>query len=191
MAKSEVATADILRQLLQYEPDTGVLRWRERSVEMFRGGGHSADHNCAAWNAKYAGTIAGTPSGQGYLNVSIFDRGYRAHRVAWVLMTGEWPAEQVDHENLDRADNKWRDLRLATNSQNSANRNAYRNNASGRKGVSYESRSQKWRATIFANGKQVHLGLFRTKDEAAGAYDAAAPKYLGEYARQNVSKRAS
>jgi hypothetical protein len=92
---------------------------------------------------------------------------YMAHRLAWLYMTGAFPKEQIDHINLDRADNRWRNLREATQSQNRANVSAYANNTSGIKGVNWDKRAGKWRAQIYIAGRKTLLGMFSAKDDCS------------------------
>lgn len=95
---------------------------------------------------------------------------------------------QVDHIDGNGLNNQLHNLRLATDSQNKANRGKQRNNKSGYKGVSWDSRARKWNAQIQVNRRCVHLGYFTDPIEAARAYDAAAPEYFGEFARLNFQE---
>lgn len=94
----------------------------------------------------------------------------RAHRVAWAIVHGQWPATDIDHINGDRADNRLANLRPATRSQNCANSNAARG-VSGLRGVTYHRQCKKWAAQTQAGGRtKRHLGLFDTREEAFAAY---------------------
>jgi hypothetical protein len=105
---------------------------------------------------------------------------YQAHRLAWLYMHGEWPVGDLDHINGDPADNRIANLRIATQSQNNANRRARR----GRnKGVYMEKKTGKYKANICVNRKQIYLGRFESAEAAKAAYDKAAAQYFGEYAR--------
>jgi hypothetical protein len=98
-------------------------------------------------------------------------------------MTGSWPKEQIDHINGDPLDNRWSNLREATQSQNNWNTRLSRNNTSGYKGVSWHKGERKWDATIMAYGKSHFLGRFKTKEEARDAYIDASKKLHGEFSR--------
>jgi HNH endonuclease/AP2 domain len=129
-----------------------------------------------------AGAAAGAIV-EGYLVIKIEGHTYKASRLAWLYVTGAWPGAEIDHRNLNRLDNRWGNLRVATHSQNHANKRVYSNNACGFKGVSRQRRDHKWRARIQVNGNQFYLGLFDTSEAAHAAYCVAAEKYFGTYAR--------
>lgn len=144
------------RARLDYDPETGGLRWRPR--------------NSAWWDGRYAGKDAFTykmPSG--YLQGSLFDRRYKAHRVIWLMVHGYWP-KGVDHINGDRSDNRLCNLREASQRENCRNRRPMRDIPLG----VYRS-GRKWKATIghHTYGEQTHLGTFATMEEAAAARKSA------------------
>ena len=117
----------------------------------------------------------------GYRQVSVNKAKYLEHRLAWFYMTGEWP-HMIDHINRNRADNRWNNLRLASNSQNIANSRVYKTNTSGYRGVIFEKNRQKYRASIMINGKRNYLGRFDDLDEAYIEYVKASQKHFGEFA---------
>jgi hypothetical protein len=176
MAREEL-TAEIVRELLDYDPSTGVFTWRQRPLRVGR---ERADR---AWNTRYAGKRTGNRVLSGHLQILIFGRQYSAHRLAWIYVKGEWPEHEVDHWDTNPSNNRWGNLRAATRSQNEANKNLTVRNSSGFKGVNWETRRQKWRAEIQVNRAHIFLGYFDTAEAAYAAYVAAAEKYFSEFAR--------
>ena len=164
---STSVSAERLRAVLKYEPDTGNLVWL---VTTHGYGGLIP-----------AGSIAGLVS-NGRRYIGIDGRRYAAHRLAWFYMTGEWPVE-IDHKDCDPLNNRWSNLRLATRSQNNANMLRQKRNTSGHKGVDWDKSRQQWRAQICVNGKRMMLGRFNEITTAAEAYRAAAEQHFGEFAR--------
>ncbi len=164
---------EFIQSLFDYNQDTGVLVWRERI---------DAPPN---WNGRYAGTIAGTIV-KGHLVVRIHKSHFSAHRIIWVIMTGRWPENDIDHEDTDGLNNRWDNLREATDSQNNFNRGPRSDNTSGFKGVPMrmtKKNGPKWIAQIRAHGKSVYIGMFSDKDVAKAAYDTVAISLHGKFAR--------
>lgn len=158
--------ADVLA-LLDYDPETGVFRWRE---------------TCGR-RKTVAGQIAGTvKKSTGYRVMKFRQKPYRANRLAWLIVTGAWPTHQVDHRNGVRSDDRWSNLRAATPSQNRANGRRRSDNASGFKGVR-KTASGRWNATIQCVATKRRLGTFDTPEEAHAAYLAAAREVFGDFAR--------
>lgn len=166
-AKEAALTVDQLKEIFNYNPDTGIFTWLINQ----RG------------PAGRIGQKAGCLNGDGQIRISINCKKYVAHRLAWLYMTGEWPSALVDHINMDRSDNRWENLRLATKSQNMFNRPAPSDNTSGYKGVHKHTQCDRWTAQICVNYKKIYLGLFKTAEEAKAVYDAAAAKLHAEFAR--------
>lgn len=166
-------TQSRVRELLDYDPETGIFIWRVDRVANRR-------------VIKAAGSVAGCVmkvKKNSYRVIKINDRQYSAHRLAWLLVTGSWPERDIDHRDGDGLNNRWRNLREATSAQNSANRRLSRNNTSGAKGVSWRTDLGKWKATIEVARRRRHLGFFVDKADAAAAYEAAAMEHFGEFAR--------
>ena len=155
MAKADL-TAQRLRELLHYDPETGVFTRIAK-----------ASSNA---NRRPLGPVAGNPSSNLYLRVGVDGTRYLYHRLAWLYMTGEWPAADVDHINRDRQDNRWANLRAATRSENMQNLGLDKRSKSGVKGVSWNAHTQKWHARFKADKRMIHLGFFRTIEEAAKVY---------------------
>ena len=160
-------TAKRLQEALNYNSETGVFVWL-----IWRG-----------YGAPAAGSIAGSFDAKGYLTIQIDGRHYKAHRLAVLYMTGEWPIHEVDHWNTDKADNRWKNIREATHAQNQMNRPRQRNNKSGFKGVSWDAQMKRWRAYIGSNSRHHHLGFFDTPEAAHAAYVTVAKNKFGKFAR--------
>lgn len=174
-------TAARLRELLHYDPETGIFTWRPRPVRV------GFERNDRSWNTRYSGKPAGSVNkrrgGDSYRYITVDDTSYLAHRLAWLYMTGEWPADEVDHRNLDGLNNRWGNLREATGTQNLGNTRVNSKNTTGFKGVSFLRRTGRYYAQIRIDHKSRHLGYFDTPEEAHAAYVAAAERYFGEFAR--------
>lgn len=125
-----------------------------------------------------------TKGGKSKRNLVIWLEGkrYPCHRVAWALMTGEWPEDVIDHKDGDWTNNKWDNLRAATQGQNIANSRKPKTNTSGFKGVTKATKNR-WRAKIRHQGKNIHLGLFPRKKDAHAAYVNASIELNREFAR--------
>ena len=149
-------TAESLREALDYDPATGLFTWRISRSNV------------------HAGSRAGSDDGNGYVQIRLFRRTYRAHRLAWLYVYGVWPECMVDHKNRTRSDNRIENLRLADDSQNLQNTPTRSNNRSGYRGVYWHARAKKWAAEINAYGCQKYLGLFGTPEDAHTAYLMAA-----------------
>jgi HNH endonuclease len=154
-------TAGRLWELLKYDPVTGVFTRRVRA------------------GSRVAGSIAGRLSADGYWYIGIDGRLYRASHLAWLYMTDRWPAEEVDHRDVNPGNNSWENLREATRIQNQANKRSY--GALGVKGV--RRYGAKFQAEIRAAGQYRYLGTFPTAEAASEAYARAAVEAWGEFAR--------
>jgi hypothetical protein len=162
---------EAVAEYLAYDPATGIFRWKKRSG-----------------NSK-AGTIAGTlgkrsPGDRtGRRRINILGGRYPAANIAWLLMTGAWPEDRIDHRNNDGTDDRWINLREATQAQNMMNQSVRSDSPTGFKGIRFYKRNLRkpWAAHI--SGK--HIGYFATAEDAAIAYDAAAIETYGEFAYLN------
>jgi hypothetical protein len=159
-------TQERLKELVHYDPATGLFTWRVARPKCRVGG------------------LVGSTDSKGYLRARIDYVEYRLHRLAVLYMVGEFPALEVDHKNLVRADNRWENLRLATGSQNQHNKGTQRNNTSGFVGVSFFRRTGTWRARCKVKGREVSLGYYKTAELAASAVSAARERLHGEFARR-------
>ena len=156
-------TAEQLRSILHYSPETGIFTWKVRTS-----------------NGVKAGDVAGCSSGGGYLRITVLSRLYQAHRLAWLYVYGEWPKGQIDHINRIRTDNRIANLREVSHKQNLQNAGKYSHNTSGHSGVVWNKRASKWLARIAHNQKQIHLGCFNTIEEAIAARKAAEKLYWAD-----------
>lgn len=158
---------DKLREALSYDPLTGVFVWRHRRGPIA------------------AGAVAGTVKADGYRAIQFCGREWHEHRLAWAYVHGSLPegGVQIDHKNLVKSDNRIENLRLATRAQQQANTRLQSNNRHGAKGMKWRTDNKCWRVDIYVDGKPVTVGHFKDKCEAANAYEQAAIKYYGEFAR--------
>ncbi len=155
-----------LRELLDYDPVTGVFRWRQKPNKRTN-----------------IGAIAGEIKQWGHRRIQMAGRRYPAHHLAWLYVYGVWPTGILDHANGKPDDNRIANLRPATTTQNMQNCRRFSTNSSGFKGVSFCRQTRRWRAHIVVDGRYIHLGRFPSPEKAHAAYVAAAQKYFGEFAR--------
>jgi hypothetical protein len=160
---TDTLTQERLKELLRYDPDTGIFTWLKTNSNRAR-----------------AGSTAGCKSCNEYIVVRIDGVLRRAHRLAWLYMTGSSVAE-IDHANRDKSDNRWANLRAATRSQNNINRPPPRNNRSGFAGV-HEHRPGEWHAFGMKSRVKQHIGAFRSPEEASAARAKWAVETYGEFA---------
>lgn len=148
-------TAARLREVLDYNPETGVFTRRIRTSCRIK-----------------VGDVCNCRNDQGYVLISVGNRRYHAHRLAWLYVHGEWPSGYIDHINHVTSDNRIANLRDGTQSDNMGNQvKAARNNrSSGLLGVSWYRRYGRWQAQIHINNKCRHLGYYNTPQEAHAAY---------------------
>lgn len=157
-------TQSELKEVLEYNPDTGVFTWKKT----------------VGRRAKL-GSVAGTKMNTGYVRITIKQKMYTAHRLAYLYMTGNFPENFIDHINHIKDNNRWSNLRDATNSQNLANQVKPKTNTSGYKGVYWNKVHKKWCAEIGYMKKKMHLGLYTTPQEAAEAYKKKSIELNGKF----------
>jgi hypothetical protein len=167
MSEHRLPSADDLRALFRYEPDTGRLFWRRRPDAP------------AQWNTRNAGRRAGCVV-NGRRRIAIGGKIFMDYRIIWKMLHGEEP-EVVDHIDGNPRNNRLSNLRAATRRQNSQNARGF--GSSGFKGVSYIRARKRWVAQICVNGRSICLGSFRCPLDAHAAYVRAAKKYFGVFAR--------
>lgn len=170
---NDLPPQEILNEILDYDPATGILRWNVRA---------GTSQPTKRFNTLFAGKVAGYEH-QGYILVKIFGTDYMAHRVIWKMLHGSDPLDRLDHEDTDKTNNRQKNLREATASQNKQNRGRDTRNKSGFKGVHFHN--GKWVAQIKHRGQINRLGSFEKKHEAHAAYCEEADRLFGEFARYN------
>ena len=158
MAKTDL-TAEYVREILDYDPETGVFIRKVRTAQCNRVGDR-------------ADKLVLAPIGRvGYRDITIKSKKYQAHRIAWLHYYGEWPKDQLDHINGERGDNRIANLRDVSDRVNKENTHVPRkHNSSGYLGVHWSSQQGKWQGRIAVHGKNKHLGFFEDPAEAHQAY---------------------
>lgn len=168
MAKAHTTlTQDLLKELLHYDPDTGVFTCRKT-----RGN-------------KSAGSVVGSIKTDGYLGFQLIEKDYRAHRLAWLYMTGEWPEVLIDHKNGNPLDNRFENLREASHSENCQNiKVATKRSKTGFLGVRKMTAPNgriSFQAAIRVDKQFIYLGTHPTAEAAHAAYMAAKRDLHGAY----------
>lgn len=149
-------TQERVRELFDYDPETGILIWIKKSAPQA--------------NTVKIGMVAGCVNKlSGYIDILYNHRTYKAHRIIYLHMTGEFPENQIDHINGLKADNRWGNLRDATATENNRNKCIHRNNTSGFTGVWFRKNRNRWVAEISNNSKVIRLGSFNNIDDAIKA----------------------
>jgi len=155
-----------VQELLHYDPESGKLYWKQAVTRWIKPGDEAGTYG------RYA------------VDVTLDKIKYRTHRIIWLMMTGSDPADLlIDHADGNPHNNKLANLRIATSRQNQCNQKVRKDNTSGLKGVSWDSKRRKWQAGIQVNGKRIALGRFNTKEKAYAAYCEAARRLHGDFAR--------
>lgn len=160
-------TQQTLKSLLRYDSTTGEFIWLVNRGRNFQ----------------HIGKLAGTVQKSGHISIRINGTKYLSHRLAWLYMTGSWPDGMIDHSNGNPSDNRFINLRVTDSSGNNRNSRKRKTNKSGYKGVSFFRKTEKWRASIVYNRRNISLGLFENPEDAHKAYVEAAKRLHGDFAR--------
>jgi hypothetical protein len=164
-------SVDYVKSVLDYNPDTGEFVWKHR--EGSRG----------QWNGRYAGKSAGYTRSDGYMLIRINRVQYYSHRLAWLIVYGEWPINEIDHRDGNPSNNRISNIRLATGKENIRNSRVRRDNKSGLRGVWWNEKRKKWEVRIKAEGKFLYLGRFSNFNDASSVRISAEIQYFGEFRR--------
>ena len=156
--KCDMITQIELRELLHYDPHTGIFTHADRK-----------------WHRKYykgkrVGKAVGSDDGRGYLRATVKYKVYKLHRLAWLYMTGVYPDHQINFANGNKKDLRWRNLRKASHQSNHHKMKMFKNNTTGYKGVTPNKRDGGYRAQIGVNCKNINLGNYSSPEEAHLAY---------------------
>lgn len=157
-------TQERIKQILNYDPETGVFTWMKGT------------------NRIKVGSIAGGPGPHGHIRIMVDGRKVMAHTLAWIYMTGKPPENIIDHRDRNNQNNIFSNLRPATTQQNNFNRSKQRNNTSGVTGVTWSKDLKKWRARVIVDRKEISLGYFSEFDQAVAAREKAKKIHHGEFA---------
>lgn len=164
-------TLERLRELFHYDPETGLFTCLVRRRKI---GGVFSE----------IGDVAGFRETLGYWCLGIDRKTYKAHRLAWLYVHGEWPSDDLDHINCDRCDNRIANLRIGGKLINPRNAKRKVTNTTGFKGVTPpRGKSKKYMARICIDYNRIYLGEFDTPEEAHEAYVKAAKIHYGDFAR--------
>lgn len=154
IAKQERLSIARAREVLSYDPLTGVLVWR------------------ISQGKAVAGQQAGTETPAGYLSICIDGLRFPAHRLAWFIHFGEWPHDRLDHEDRNGLHNWIKNLRPCDAAENAQNLRMLKRNKTGFTGVSVRKVTGQFRADICYRQRRVTIGYFATAEEASAAYKA-------------------
>lgn len=168
----EPLTRELLHELLHYNPDTGVFFWKVKRRPHFNPGDEAG----------------GIDVRMGYVRIRINGTKYLAHRLVWLYVYGYFPADQVDHINGNRQDNRLVNLREATRTENARNRARRRDNSSGFTGVSFDNKSKKWQVQCSLHGRRTRIGGFTTPQEASKVYEQFIATHWGDF-KPDISRR--
>lgn len=170
---SDITAAEV-RELLDYEPDTGIFTWK-----VSRG-------------RSPVGAPAGTKHSRGYVVIKINKKDYLAHKLVWLIHTGKMPTSEIDHINGITSDNRFSNLRDVSHRENLRNTSLHRSNKSGCCGVRFLAARGHWIAEITNFNSAIYLGSFKSMDEAKQARKTAEALlgYHPNHGRSHDSKEA-
>lgn len=159
-AKENTLNQGLLKENLSYDLETGVFTRRISNTNFVK-----------------VGSVAGWVRRDGYIEIKVNGRPYLAHRLAWLYMTGSWPADEIDHIDGNPGNNRFHNLRSVDHKENGRNQKMPCNNTSGIVGIHWFKPRQKWQARITLDGKRIYLGYFDSLEEATKVRKQAEIKY--------------
>lgn len=165
---TQLPSQNYLRECFGYDETTGVLTWKERPLTHFK-----AEARRKAFNTRYAGKPLSARDNRGYIVTSLDTQKLKGHRVIWKLFYGEEPPPVIDHLNSNKSDNRISNLKAVTQLENLFNKQVQRNNKLGVKGVSFDTRRQKFYSRVKIGAKIKWLGYFDNQSEAEKVYQEA------------------
>lgn len=139
-------SAGALRELVDYNPETGIFCWKGLKSQISSG-----------------------QQGR-YVRIAIWGRTYLAHKLVWLYVYGKWPETGLDHIDRNTKNNAISNLREVSSGDNLRNSKSYSNNKTGFRGVMFEARRGLFKAQITLNKRNIFLGYFKTAEEAGSAY---------------------
>lgn len=167
---TKLPSQKFLKECFRYERSTGKLFWKKRPTKHF-----TSDREFRRWNNRYAGDEAfKAVTSWGHRRGRVEGHSFLAHRVVWKIVTGNEPPDVIDHKDRNGQNNRWKNLREATTSQNCMN--------AIRKGVYFCKEHDRWRVHISISGKKTKIGDYKTEREAIEARQKAVREVYGEFA---------
>jgi hypothetical protein len=152
-----------LKELLTYDPETGIFTW-----------------NICSGNAR-VGAAAGAIKSNGYITIGIDKKRYHAHRLAWFYIYNEWPLLDIDHINRIKTDNRLCNLRVVSRSENLLNTKVRKDSLSGFNGLYWDESRKRWAVRAWVNGAVKHIARVKTLAEALKLRKNAESAYRGEF----------
>ena len=176
-ATAPLPPVELLREFFDYNPETGILKWKWRDVRHFE-----LERYSRTWNKQFAYKDVGWINANGYLATRIQGPSFLVQRVIWKLVTGDEPPELIDHIDGNKTNNRWKNFREANSKQSAHNQGIRSSNTSGYRGVL--NRNNRFMARVMIDGKFKSIGTFSTGEEASAAYEEKTKELYGKFYRK-------